>query len=98
MDWRWRQRIRYKEKDILKYGQHKYAYNARAVDCSEENSAPVTFFAYEWENPRFGKKISKVNLKMVRKKSGNENAIILLAVSTSENKRMLMRSEVSESQ
>jgi hypothetical protein len=43
--------------------QNVYAYNADPVVCSEASAAkPVTFFAFEWVNPRFGKKIREVNL------------------------------------
>lgn len=88
LDWRWRQRIMNNEKEKGKYSQNKYAYNATAVDCSKDNSDPVTFFSFEWENTRFGKKVKEVNLKSVNYKKGNENAIILLAVSISENEKI----------
>ncbi|HLN54349.1 MAG TPA: beta-N-acetylhexosaminidase [Bacteroidales bacterium] len=43
--------------------QNVYAYNADAVLCSDASAAkPVTFFAFEWVNPRFGKKITEVNV------------------------------------
>ena len=43
--------------------QNVYCYNADPVICSAGNvSKPVTFFAYEWVNPRFGKVIKEVNL------------------------------------
>ena len=43
--------------------QNVYCYSADPVTCSEGVSArPLTFFAYEWVNPRFGKKITEVNL------------------------------------
>ncbi|XOV91563.1 MAG: glycoside hydrolase family 20 zincin-like fold domain-containing protein [Bacteroidota bacterium] len=43
--------------------QLSYAYEADAItiSSSQENN-PITFFAYEWVNPRFGKKIKEVNL------------------------------------
>jgi len=41
--------------------QNVYCYNADAVECSS-GSGPVTFYAFEWINPRFGKKIKEVNL------------------------------------
>ena len=63
----------------------KYAFDARAVICSKENSDPVTFFSFEWENPRYGKKITGINLRSVNNKKNNENAIILLAICISEN-------------
>lgn len=43
--------------------QGKYSYWADAVDCSsnmQEN--PINFFAFEWVNKRFGKKIKEINL------------------------------------
>ncbi|MBG0860030.1 MAG: beta-N-acetylhexosaminidase [Bacteroidales bacterium] len=42
--------------------QNVYCYNADPVNCSSGSAAPVTFFAFEWINPRFGKKIKEVNL------------------------------------
>ncbi len=82
LDWKWQQRISIPERG-RGTGSQKYAYDATAVRCSGENSAPVTFFSYEWQNPRFGKKIKEINLKSVNKTKG-ENAIILLALSVSE--------------
>ena len=62
---------------------------ANAVDCSKNSSEPITFFSFEWKNPRFGKKIKEVNLRSVNYKKGNENAVILLAVSISENENIV---------
>lgn len=42
--------------------QNVYAYNADPVICSTGSVKPVTFFAFEWVNPRFGKKIKEVNM------------------------------------
>ena len=43
--------------------QNVYCYNADPVLCSSGTSgSQVTFFAYEWVNPRFGKIIKEVNL------------------------------------
>jgi len=43
--------------------QKAYCYQADPVQCSSDMEAnPVTFFAYEWTNPRFGKVIRSVNL------------------------------------
>ncbi|MDQ1297430.1 MAG: Beta-N-acetylhexosaminidase, partial [Bacteroidota bacterium] len=43
--------------------QNVYCYNADPVICSEGSPAnPITFFAFEWINPRFGKIIKEVNL------------------------------------
>ncbi len=87
LDYKWRQRIMANEKEKGKYSQSKYAYNARAIDCSA-NANPITFFSFEWKNPRFGKKIKEVNLWSAGYKKGNENSIILLAVSIAENEKV----------
>jgi hypothetical protein len=43
--------------------QNAYCYKADPVQCSsDENINPITFFAFEWINPRFGKIIKEVNL------------------------------------
>jgi hypothetical protein len=43
--------------------QNVYCYNADPINCSSGNPAkPVTLFAFEWVNPRFGKVIKEVNL------------------------------------
>jgi len=43
--------------------QKTYSYEAEAVNCSSnEKENPITFFAFEWVNKRFGKKIKEVNL------------------------------------
>ncbi len=43
--------------------QSAYCYKADPVICSVTGKGePVTFFAYEWVNPRFGKVIKEVNL------------------------------------
>lgn len=43
--------------------QSAYCYNADPVICSVAGKGePVTFFAFEWVNPRFGKVIKEVNL------------------------------------
>jgi hypothetical protein len=44
--------------------QNMYCYQADPVVCSSgTNENPITFFAYEWVNKRFGKKIKEVNLR-----------------------------------
>ena len=44
--------------------QSAYCYAADAVQCSANmQDNPITFFAFEWTNSRFGKKIDRVNLK-----------------------------------
>ncbi len=87
LDWRWQQRIARNEKEKAKYSQNKYAYDATAVECSKDKLKPVTFFAFEWENTRFGKKIRKISLKSADFTKDNENAIMLLALSVAEKKR-----------
>ncbi len=43
--------------------QNMYCYEADPVICSSDAiNNPVTFYAYEWVNPRFGKKIRQINL------------------------------------
>jgi hypothetical protein len=43
--------------------QKTYSYEADAINCSSnEKVNPITFFAFEWVNKRFGKKITEVNL------------------------------------
>lgn len=87
LDWRWRQRIMKNEKEKAKYSQNKYAYSAAAAECSKDKLRPVTFFAFEWENARFGKKIKSINLKSAEFTKDNGNAILLLALSVCEKKR-----------
>jgi hypothetical protein len=87
LDWSWQQRILRNDKPKAKYSQNQYAYNAKAVNCSKDASNPVTFFSFEWQNPRFGKKIKEVNVKTVDNKKNGDNAIILLAMSVSETKK-----------
>ncbi len=81
LDWQWRQRILSGKESKIKYNQDKYAYEADAVSCSNNPKNPITFFAFEWKNNRFGKKIKEINLKAVDYKKNNENSIVLLAVS-----------------
>ncbi len=43
--------------------QKTYCYASDAIDCSAgANGTPVTFYAFEWVNPRFGKVIREVSL------------------------------------
>jgi len=89
LDWGWRQRIARNEKETIHYNQDKYAYAADAVSVATISAQPVTFFAYEWKNTRFGEKIKHVNLKTVKFTKNNENAIILLGVSVVEKTDIL---------
>ena len=41
--------------------QKIYCYEADAINCSSVKEKPITFFAFEWVNKRFGKKIKQVN-------------------------------------
>lgn len=42
--------------------QNLYCYQADQVNCSGSKEKPITFYAFEWINPRFGKKIQEVRL------------------------------------
>ncbi len=90
LDWRWKQRVASFEKPRVEYSQNQYAYNAPSILCSGENSNPITFFAFEWENPRLGKAIKEIKLKPVNYMGNNENAIILIGVSVTENSKAEM--------
>jgi hypothetical protein len=49
-------------------------YGADAVDCSaKDGEQRVTFFAYEWVNPRFGKKIEQITLRGSQKFIGSRS-------------------------
>jgi len=75
--------------------QNTYCYEADVVDCSTDmENNPIRFFAYEWINKRFGKKIVEVNLVGSRNYQAVQpvyseviteplpnNAILLLAIS-----------------
>jgi hypothetical protein len=80
LDWTWRNRL---GNNTDTNQQKEYAYQASAVQCSSNPASPVTFFAYEWENPRYGVPVSEINIKSAKYVDGNENAVILLAVSIS---------------
>jgi len=70
--------IRYAE-NILEWSwqgeKGRYCYRADPVEAGKVKGAPITFFAYEWVNPRFGKPIKEIRLKG---SSGfvNEGAVI----------------------
>jgi len=40
-----------------------YCYGADAVSLGGQRENPITFFAFEWKNPRLGKRITEVRLK-----------------------------------
>jgi hypothetical protein len=85
LDWRWKQRIENNEKPKAKYSQNQYAYHAPSILVSKPDSEQAYFFAFEWENPRFGKVIREINLKGARFSDDNTNAIILIGMSIAEN-------------
>ena len=87
MDVAWRKRIMNNEKEKEKFSQNKYAYQASAVECSKDSANSVTFFSFEWENKRFGKKIKEIKLKQVDT-TKEENSIMLLAISVSESEKI----------
>ena len=74
--------------------QNMYCYYADPVNCSVTGDIPLTFYAFEWVNPRFGKKIREISLngtvnfqalqqdygKVVTEPLGS-NAIILAGIS-----------------
>jgi hypothetical protein len=68
-------------------GRHAYVYWADAVTVGEQQDTPVTFFAYEWANPRLGKVVQEVRLHGssgfidTRGKVIPENAVVLRALS-----------------
>jgi hypothetical protein len=88
MDVTWKKRIMNNEKEKGKYSQNKYAYQAGAIECSKDSIHPLTFFSYEWENSRLGKKIREIKLKVVDAPKENKNAILLLAISVSESQKV----------
>lgn len=82
--WDWDQRTSFKE----------YCYGADAVSLGGSAKGAITFFAYEWINPRLGKVIREVSLKGSKNFRGGSddftndagpviasNAVILAAVS-----------------
>lgn len=79
-DYNWKNRILNKAPNMG--SQNKYVYQAAAVECAKNSEESATFFLYEWKNKRLGKKVKELNLKTV---NTNKNAIILLALSVSEN-------------
>jgi hypothetical protein len=58
------------------------AYEAVAVNCAQAGAPPVTFFAYEWVNPRLGKAVREVRLRG----AAADNAVILAALSVVQKK------------
>ena len=52
-EWNWAKRT----------SAHDYCYGANAVELGGAVDNPITFFAFEWKNPRLGKKIEEIRLK-----------------------------------
>ncbi|MHB2009059.1 MAG: glycoside hydrolase family 20 zincin-like fold domain-containing protein [Acidobacteriaceae bacterium] len=84
LEWNWDERA----------SAHDYCYNADALAVGGRTKNRVTFFAYEWTNPRLGKVIQEIRLKGTTEFRGgsdefnNEygpvvasNAVILTALS-----------------
>ena len=75
--------------------QKAYCYQADIVDCSTDMAGnPIRFYAYEWVNKRYGKKIKEINLSgsdqyqavqpvysHVETEPMPSNAVILLGIS-----------------
>jgi len=76
-EWDWKQ----------KPGRRGEAYWADALDVGDQPAEPITFFAYEWVNPRLGKVVKEVRLRAssgftnTNGKVMPENAVILRALS-----------------
>jgi hypothetical protein len=69
-----------------------YTYQATEIDCGTSADNPLSFFSFEWVNPRFGKKVRSVRLHGTdgftdtKGKKTPSNAIVLAALSV-VNKR-----------
>ncbi len=70
-----------------KHSPRNVAWQADLVDCGRSPEGRITFFAFEWVNPRFGKRIKEVRLEGIsgfkdfNGKTIADNALILLGVS-----------------
>ncbi len=53
LEWNWRSHPK----------RGAYCYGADEVACGKEDGNPISFFAFEWTNPRLGQVIREVNLK-----------------------------------
>jgi hypothetical protein len=79
--------------NILEAGWGKHheprnvAWQAELVDCGQNERERATFFAFEWINPRFGRRVKEIRLEGISgfRDLGDKlipgNAIMLLAVS-----------------
>ena len=62
-------------------------YEAELVDCGDSSGEPLTFFAYEWINPRRGIRVKEARLKAsegfrnVDGRTAPQNSLLLAAVS-----------------
>ena len=69
------------------HGPSHLAYEAELVDCGDSGGERLTFFAYEWVNPRRGIRVKEVRLKAsegfrnVDGQTAAENPLLLAAVS-----------------
>jgi hypothetical protein len=78
------------------YAQNIYSSLADPVSCSANSKDnPITFFAYEWGNPRFGKIIKEINLHgeinyQVHVRPLKNNAIILKGISKVKKREISM--------
>ncbi|HKT12863.1 MAG TPA: beta-N-acetylhexosaminidase [Terriglobia bacterium] len=70
-----------------KHEPRNVAWEADLLDCGKSPEGRMTFFAFEWVNPRFGKQIREVRLEGISGFKNSEgktiadNTLILLAVS-----------------
>jgi hypothetical protein len=78
------------EKDWGRTRSAATAYEATVIPWAKPGASPLSFFAYEWVNPRFGKTIRAVRLRGAEGfadaggRPAPDNAIILAAVSIVE--------------
>jgi hypothetical protein len=79
--------VNIREWDWAKRDVRGYVYWADAITVGNQEGVPVTFFAYEWANPRLGKVVKEVRLRgssgfiNTHGKVVRENAVILRALS-----------------
>jgi hypothetical protein len=89
-EWNWEKRD----------SSHDYAYGADAVSLGGSETNPITFFAFEWVNPRLGKVIKEVRLKGTTGFRGGDsgwindfgpvipnNGVILKAISSTKKRQ-----------
>jgi hypothetical protein len=84
LEWNWDERI----------SANDYCYGADALGIGGETDNHITFFVFEWTNPRLGKVIQEIRLKGTTRFRGasseydnewgpiiGDNAVILKAIS-----------------